>query len=400
MSKWLPIKLGDIADFSNGINFDKSSYCENGTYLIGVSDFGEELFPDYSTLRHIDSTIVRECNLLKDGDIVFVRSNGNKALVGRSMLIKNPPENTSFSGFCIRARIKNHESFDPLFFAYLFKSENFRKAIAGCSIGANIQNLSQGKLASYMAYVPSIEIQRKIADMLSAYDDLIENNRKQIKLLEEAAQRLYKEWFIDLRFPGYETTPIVNGVPEGWEKKPISAIAEYLNGFAFKPSDWQQEGKPIIKIKEMNQGVSDDTPRNDGANISLKYLIKSGDILFSWSATLSVMIWNHEEGWLNQHLFKVIPEKGFAREFVLQSIANTLKEFQNLTTGATMKHIQRGKLDDVFVNVPTSLVMNRFAAYTEPIRNKILILSKQIEDIQETRNRLLPKLMNGEFEVE
>ena len=101
MSKWQNIRLGDIADFSNGINFDKSSYCENGTYLIGVSDFGEELFPDYSTLRHIDSTIVRECNLLKDGDIVFVRSNGNKALVGRSMLIKNPPENTTFGRFII-----------------------------------------------------------------------------------------------------------------------------------------------------------------------------------------------------------------------------------------------------------------------------------------------------------
>ena len=150
----------------------------------------------------------------------------------------------------------------------------------------------------------------------------------------------------------------------------------------------------------MNQGILDDTPRNNGANIPLKYLIRSGDILFSWSATLSVMIWNQEDGWLNQHLFKVTPAKGFSREFILQAIANALNEFQNLTTGATMKHIQRGKLDEVFVNVPPYAIMNVFSSCAETIRNKILLLSKQIQDAKETRDRLLPKLMTGELEVE
>ena len=187
--------------------------------------------------------------------------------------------------------------------------------------------------------LPPIEVQHRIADILWVYDDLIENNQKQIKLLEEAAQRLYKEWFVDLRFPGHETTPITDGIPEGWTVQSMNDIAEYINGYAFKPTDWGSVGKPIIKIKEMGSGVTTDTPRNTGEDIPEKYNVTAGDILFSWSATLSAMIWDEEDGLLNQHLFKVIPGEGISREFVLQSILKTLDEFSNLTTGSTMKHL-------------------------------------------------------------
>ena len=243
------------------------------------------------------------------------------------------------------------------------------------------------------------EIQKKIGVILSRYDSLIENYQKQIKLLEEAAQRLYKEWFVDLRFPGHENTKIVDGVPEGWEKKPISQLGEYLNGFAFKPSDWQKSGKPIIKIKEMGNGVSNDTPRNNGERVPGKYLVKAGDLLFSWSATLMVIVWSGEEGWLNQHLFKVTPSKGIEREFLLQSISNTIEEFQNLTTGSTMKHIQRNKLDQVFVNVPNDEIMKRYSSIAEKERTEILHLSSQIRLLTEARDRLLPKLLSGEITV-
>ena len=217
--------------------------------------------------------------------------------------------------------------------------------------------------------------------------------------MEEAAQRLYKEWFVDLRFPGYENTPITNGVPHGWSKIAINDIAEYINGYAFKPSDWGEFGKPIIKIKEMGDGITQDTPRNTGADIPEKYHIYAGDILFSWSATLSAMIWDGENGLLNQHLFKVVPHNEFCREYVLQSILYTLNEFQNLTTGATMKHIQRGKLKEVFVNAPNQSLMKKYDMLAKPIRQKILSLKKQNLNLTETSDRLLPKLMSGELEV-
>ena len=263
--------------------------------------------------------------------------------------------------------------------------------------GAAQPNLNARIIKNLEIIMPSLPIQHRIANILSRYDSLIENYQKQIKLLEEAAQRLYKEWFIDLHFPGHENTNIVDGVPEGWEKKPISQLGEYLNGFAFKPSDWQKSGKPIIKIKEMGNGVSNDTPRNNGERVPAKYLVKAGDLLFSWSATLMVIVWSGEEGWLNQHLFKVTPSKGIEREFLLQSISNTIEEFQNLTTGSTMKHIQRNKLDQVFVNVPNDEIMKRYSSIAEKKRTEILHLSSQIRLLSEARDRLLPKLMGGEI---
>lgn len=247
--------------------------------------------------------------------------------------------------------------------------------------------------------LPELDIQHRIASVLAAYDELIDNNQKQIKLLEEAAQRLYKEWFVDLRFPGYEDVHIVDGVPEGWSVKSMDDIADYLNGYAFKPSDWGKIGKPIIKIKELNEGISKDTPRNTGDDIPEKYSVYAGDIIFSWSATLTAKIWDAEEGLLNQHLFKVTPNKGIAREYALQSILKTLEEFSYLTTGSTMKHIQRGKLKQVFVKVPTQDIMNKYETVADTYREQILVLTHKVILLQEARDRLLPKLMSGEIEL-
>ena len=267
------------------------------------------------------------------------------------------------------------------------------------SQGAAQDNMSWEKLSTIEFPCPPIEVQNRIVAILCRYDDLILNYQKQIRLLEEAAQRLYKDWFVDLHFPGYENVQVVDGVPEGWEKKSMAQLGEYLNGFAFKPSDWQSKGKPIIKIKEMGNGVSLETPRNNGERVPSKYLIHNGDLLFSWSATLMAMIWNGEEGWLNQHIFKVIPNEGVCREFLLQSIKNTICEFSNLTTGSTMKHIQRNKLEQVYVSVPPYNIMQKYQKLADKVREQILKLSSQLRLLTEARNRLLPKLMSGEIAV-
>ena len=293
--------------------------------------------------------------------------------------------------------IINHEITDYKYVYYAL-STLYDKLVSLKNGGAQ-PNLNVGIIKEVEIPFPDLKTQHKIAQILSEYDDLIENNQKQIKLLEEASQRLYKKWFVDLRFPGYENTKIVNSVPEGWTKPSMNDIANYLNGYAFKPEDWREKGKPIIKIKEMNEGITTATPRNDGSTIPEKYNITAGDILFSWSATLTAMIWASEDGLLNQHLFKVTPNNGVGREYVLQSILKTLDEFKNLTNGSTMKHIQRGKLKEVFVNLPPQEVMEKYSSIAEMYREKSLSLQKQNILLQEARNRLLPKLMSGELEV-
>lgn len=286
---------------------------------------------------------------------------------------------------------------DVRFIKYCF--DILQRKCKQISQGTAQDNLSWEKLSTIKFPAPPLKIQCRIAEVLSRYDSLIENYQKQIKLLEEAAQRLYKEWFVDLRFPGYENTKIVDGLPEGWEKKSIAELGSFINGFAFKPSDWHDNGLPIIKIKEMGNGISIDTPRNNGERVPEKYLVTTGDLLFSWSATLMVIVWAGENGWLNQHLFKVIPKEGISREFVLQSISNAIIEFSNLTTGSTMKHIQRNKLDQVFVNVPCAEIMQKYNTLGETLREQIINISSQIHKLTEARDRILPKLMSGEIEV-
>ena len=391
MSEWKKVKLGEVCDTQYGFTASTVQQ-DTGTQFLRITDIVPQLI-DWNTVPYCQiQEKDREKYLLHKGDIVVARTG---ATVGYAKYIKEDVP-AVFASYLVRLLV-NSIDVDRHYVGLCVESNLFKEYIQSVSNGSAQPNANAQMISSFEINLPPLSTQHRIATILSRYDSLIENYQKQIKLLEEAAQRLYKEWFVDLRFPGHENTKIVDDVPEGWEKKPISQLGEYLNGFAFKPSDWQKSGKPIIKIKEMGNGVSNDTPRNNGERVPAKYLVKAGDLLFSWSATLMVIVWSGEEGWLNQHLFKVTPSKGIEREFLLQSISNTIEEFQNLTTGSTMKHIQRNKLDQVFVNVPNDEIMKRYSSIAEKERTEILHLSSQIRLLSEARDRLLPKLMGGEI---
>ena len=397
MSEWKKVKLKDCCIKIGSGSTPKGGsmvYVNSGTSLIRSQNVYNLSF-DYNGLTHITEDAA---NKLK-GVTVFnedILLNITGDSVARTCIV--PKE-------VLPARVNQHvaiirtdrKKMNWRFLNYYLASPKMQAHMLSLAVGkgASRNALTKQMIENFEVPYPPLSTQHRIANILSRYDSLIENYQKQIKLLEEAAQRLYKEWFIDLRFPGHENTNIVDGVPEGWEKKSIGEIGEYLNGFAFKPSDWQDLGKPIIKIKEMGNGVTNETPRNSGERVPAKYLIKAGDLLFSWSATLMVIIWSGEEGWLNQHLFKVTPVKGIDREFLLQSISNTIVEFQNLTTGSTMKHIQRNKLDQVFVNVPNAEIMKRYSDISEKTRSNILSLQSQLRLLTAARDRLLPKRMSG-----
>ncbi|MCL4201437.1 MAG: restriction endonuclease subunit S [Pirellulaceae bacterium] len=238
-----------------------------------------------------------------------------------------------------------------------------------------------------------------IASILSPYDDLIENNRRRIQLLEAAARLLYQEWFVHLRFPGHEHVPITDGVPEGWERKPFADLAIFMNGFPFAPDDLGETGLPVVKIPELRDGPTTKTPRNTGEQIPEKYVIRDGDILFSWSGTLLVNIWNHGIGLLNQHLFKVTPISASLRGIVYLGLRQALVEFHNQTTGATMRHIRKGALETVRTLVPHAPLREEFESSVSPMLEQIGILQRQVAEATKARDVLLPRLMNGEVSV-
>lgn len=370
---------------------------DSGYYFISCKDIHDGMI-DYNNARQIEYNSFVEAfkrTALQASDILITNSGtiGRMAFVQKSDMV----EKTAFQKSVAVVR-PDTSIIDAKYLYYAI--QNCIDRMAELSNGSAQKNLLLSTMREFdIAIHTDLPTQHRIASILSAYDDLIENNRRQIKLLEEAAQRLYREWFVELRFPGHEDVKIVDGVPEGWKVMSMNDIAEYVNGYAFKPSDWGSKGKPIIKIKEMGAGVTTDTPRNSGEGILEKYIVTSGDILFSWSATLSAVIWDQEDGLLNQHLFKVVPSGNIAREFVFQSILHTLNEFYNLTTGSTMKHIQRGKLNEVFVNVPDYGIMKKYESVSSPMREEILILRKRMTLLREARDRLIPKMMSGEREV-
>ena len=383
---WNNEKLADIAEFSNGINFDKNAYGA-GIKFIGVSNFGDRFTPDYSSLQEVKYEVVREDDYLQDGDIVFVRSNGNKELVGRCMLIQNAPFPVTYSGFCIKARIKDQLKYDPVFFTYHFKSSMFRHAMSGTAVGANIQNLSQGRMASYMAEIPDNKTQKRIADILRAYDDLIINNQKQIKLLEEAAQRLYKEWFVDLHFPGYEDTKIVDGLPEGWERISVGDILGKVHRTEqIMASDYQKKGKiPIIDQSRNFIAVYTD---NDNAIIDLGHpAIVFGD----HTRVLKLIQFPFAKGADGTQLivssYKKMPERLF-----YCSLVNV--DLSNYHYARHFKYLKAEK-----IVVPTEKTANEAEAYLEPLFKIVQKCRDIINAAVQSRNCLLPRLMSGEIEV-
>lgn len=380
--KWEKVKLGDIATFSNGINFNKTAYAK-GIKLIGVSNFGDRFYPDYSQLQEVKKDIVRLEDCLRNGDIVFVRSNGNKELVGRCMLVKNLTERVTYSGFCIRARLDDTDRYDPVYFTYYFKSKAFRRAVSGTAVGANIQNLSQARLSNHDCNVPDIETQHRIADILSAYDDLIENNQKQIKLLEEAAQRLYKEWFVDLRFPGYENTKIVGGVPEGWRRGLLKELISVNYGKDHKKAP--DDGNiPVYGSGGLMRKCN-------------KSLFSGEAVLIPRKGSLNNIMYVDETFWTVDTMFYATMKQPHTAVFVYFFVKAF--DMYSINIGAAVPSMTTKILDAMDVVIPDKETLEKFDKLTKTYFNKIKTLQGQNERLKTARDLLLPKLMSGEVEV-
>ena len=402
---WEKVRLGDIAEFSNGINFGKDDYGK-GIKIIGVSNFGDKFSPEYDSLTEVKEEVVKSNDYLYPGDIVFVRSNGNKELVGRCMLIDNKADKVTYSGFCIRARLKDTTKHNPTFWTYHFKNQSFRKAMAGTAVGANIQNLSQGRLADYVTTVPDYDSQVRIAQWLSVYDNLIENNKKQIKLLEEAAERLYREWFVDLHFPGYENTEIIDGEPEGWKKQKISEFGEIITGKTPSTTKEQYYGGniPFVKIPDMHNCVypivTEFTLTTEGANTQKNKFIPKNGIMVSCIATVGLVNIAIEPCQTNQQINSIVlhDERDLYYTYFTMKRLKALLEGVG-SNGATMTNVNKTKFGNLEVLYPSNNLRKDYFDYCKPIFEKIYALSVGVHKLSQVRDGLLPKLMSGEIEV-
>ena len=305
---------------------------------------------------------------------------------------------------CFTVTPNDAKTLNRYYLYYVLQSEDFYSAANNLASGAAQSDLPHGAFRSIEIPVPPLASQMRIAEILKGYDDLIENNQKQIKLLEEAAQRLYKEWFIDLRFPGHETTPIVDGVPEGWEQNTINSIIDLQSGFAFKSADFCDSGKyKIVTIKNVQDGLFegqnvsriDDIPARMPAHCRLG----DGDILLSLTGNVGrVCVVNGQNYLLNQRVAK-IKSDDTAYAYCLFRSSDMFTAMGNLANGAAQQNLSPIKTGQIRILIPPVDLLVRFEVAVSVYMKQMLNLNKQIELLQQARDRLLPKLMSGEIEV-
>ena len=272
------------------------------------------------------------------------------------------------------------------------------------SQGATQDNLSWEKLSTIRFPVPSLEKQKRIADILFAYDELIENNQKQIKLLEEAAQRLYKEWFVDLHFPGHETTPIVDGIPQGWNYSEVKSVVSLLSGYAFKSADFNEAGKyKIVTIKNVQDGSFDGEKVNRISEIPSKMpvhcILKDGEALLSLTGNVGrVCLVNGDDYLLNQRVAKIYSQFPTYAYCLFRS-KDMFDIMNNLANGAAQQNLSPIRTENAKILIPNFVIIKQFERIISPMISKILMLNKSNENLKQARDRLLPKLMSGEIEV-
>ena len=341
----------------------------------------------------------------KAGDVVFsyeanlgtyaIIPDGFVGCLGRRMAVMRPyPEKVL-----------------PKYLYYYMLSPRWKEVIAGKTVlGATVNRIPIASYPDFPIELPDVDTQARIVSVLSAYDELIENSRRQIKLLEEAAQRLYKEWFIDLKFPGHEITPIVDGLPEGWKHGTLLDLVDIVRGCSYSSDEIMQGEKTLINLGNLTPfgGFRSGYEKPFSGKSREDQLVVKGDVIMGlteqaiglagYAALLPTV---PDRSVISADLVKFAPKQGVPAEFVyaLLRYGRLSELISPLANGTKIKHLRPQSLLRVTAQIPSIELMQRYAAVVCPAYERIDVCQQQIAAAREVRDRLLPKLMSGEIEV-
>lgn len=392
-------RLGDIIDIKHGYAFDGEHIVQddNGIVLVTPGNFRIGGGFQEEKCKFFTGEIPDEF-ILSSGDFIVTMTDLSKEIdtLGYSAIVPESSRTYLHNQRIGLVSFKNNECY-PGYIYFLMRTHLYQRSIANTSTGATVHHTSPTKIYDYRFVAPSYEEQQRIAEYLFSYERLIENNQKQIKMLEEAAQRLYKEWFVDLRFPGHETTPIVDGVPEGWKVRSLTEVANVVMGQSPKSEFYNREGKGL----PFHQGVGSFGARfviDSTYSTSFTRIAEAGSILFSVRAPV---------GRLNMTKNKVVIGRGLAaiyhragkQSYLFYLLKERFFKDDIIGNGAIFASISKDELLGQKFMVPTDEIVDRFDAIVRDIDRKIAGLADQIILLTEARDRLLPKLMSGEIEV-
>lgn len=384
MSEWKKIKLGELYEVHNGLSKGRQFFGSGYPFLTFSTVFNNWFLP-----KELDSLVQssekeREACSIRIGDVFITRTSETMDELGMSSVALRDYQDATYNGFTKRLRPIT-DKVVPEYIGYYLRSPKFRGKFMAFSTMTTRASLANGDLLSMEVELPDKDIQHRIATILSRYDSLIENYQKQIKLLEEAAQRLYKEWFVDLHFPGHENTKIVDGVPEGWKKKKVGDITPIKTG-----------------KKDANFGKVDGSyPFFTCAQEPIKapsYSFDTSAVILAGNGDFNVKLYRGKfEAYQRTYVLEPTNEKMLYLLYFC--ISENMNRLATGASGSTIKFLTKGMIESLVIIEPSICVLDSVNQIIEPIRTQKENLQSQIRLLTEARGRLLPKLMSDEISM-
>ena len=402
---WEYIRLSELYEVHNGLS-KGGKFFGNGFPFLSFSTVFNNWFLPAVLPDLVQSTEKEQISYsIERGDVFITRTSETMDELGMSSVaLKSYPQAT-YNGFTKRLRPIDNRIL-PEFVGYYLRCPVFRVGFRAFSTMTTRASLRNEDLLSMEIPVPPMDMQQRIAAILSNYDNLIENNQKQIKLLEEAAQRLHKEWFVDLRFPGYEATPVVDGMPEGWELCHLEDVIEF-NPKVPLSKERLKQSVPMSALSTSSMTLDTEEFAATFSNSGSKF--QNGDTLLARitpclenGKTAFVAGVESDEGAVGSTEFIVMRSKGINPYMVYLLARNDSfrqSAINSMTGSDGRQRAQADKLKALPYLKPTDQIMMLFARYVEPMFIQIQKKNEQNVRLRQARDRLLPKLMSGEVEV-
>ena len=388
-----------------GSKLTSRDYSDQGIPVIRGSNLNNGRFLDMNEFVYVSDSKVRKDlsgNLAKPGDLVFTQ----RGTLGQVAII--PKEGISDRYVVSQSQMKltvDDTKADQFFLYYYFSSREVIDRITNFTSSSGVPHINLTVLRNFEIPVPPLEIQKSIASILSAYDDLIENNRRRIQLLEQAARLLYKEWFVHLRFPGHEHVRIMDGVPEGWERKtafdemdilsggtPKTGVPDYWNGDIpfFTPKDSMDYAYALATEKRLTE---------EGLRNCNSKLYPKDTIFITARGTVGKINLAQTAMAMNQSCYALIGKPPLNQYYLYFALVDGVEQFRSRAVGAVFDAIIRETFNQIPFIVPDDKIIQSFTEHVVPIIKQIDVLSTEIRMLTQARDLLLPRLMNGEIKI-
>ncbi len=401
MSEWTTQKISDVYEGLYDGPHATPPDSENGAVFLGISNITPEGRLDLSEIKHISEYDLPKWTkrvVPRGGDIVFsyeatlnlyaIIPEGFWGCLGRRMALIRPNNDKAYGKFLY----------------YYFFSPQWRATVQeNTVVGATVDRIPIARFPDFPVSIPDLYTQHKIADFLSAYDDLIETNQRQIKLLEEAAQRLYKEWFVDLRYPGHENVPVVDGVPEGWEKRSLLLESTILRR-GISPVYNDNGNYTVINQKCIRSAIMDiKESRRQEKEYPEELNLQDGDTVICSTGIgtlgrVGQVFGEYSDTTFDSHV-TLVRAKQYPH-YHYHTIKSQEDYLMGMGRGSTnQQELYRNVIESLDVYIPTEEVLNRAEAMFAKIHEKTTALKDENIRLIEARDRLLPKLMSGEIAV-